>query len=61
MKDWSQGRLGESYEDGHEFDELMNNSASPINIDLGSASQSNDSASRLGFSQPLDTHELGEL
>ena len=35
----SQGRLGESYEDGHELDELMNNSASPLNIALDSTSQ----------------------
>ena len=36
----SQGRLGESYEDGHELDELMNNSASPLKIALNSASRS---------------------
>ena len=56
--DESQGRLEESCEDGHELDELMTNSASPIEIAWGLASQS---ASRLGFSQPLDTYELGKL
>ena len=34
------GRLGESYEDGHELDELMNNSASPLKIALNSVSRS---------------------
>ena len=37
-----------------------NESVSPMKISLGSASQSNDSACRLGFSQPLDTYEPDE-
>ena len=32
-------RLGESYEDGHGLDELMNNLASLMKIDVDSASQ----------------------